>query len=366
MLKSMDESMTERMHKLLKRLMKRNHARVHFNAPVDWKKYKLLDYPTTIFEPMDLGTVLRKLEEDKHQPYERKNYELAEEFAYDVRQVWKNAFLFNGTPNGSSDRHGVPFGAKELAEDFEQWLVDEYKRSEVLGTPCPLKTRCQLLLSDIRRNPLSEWYRRDDWKMFGPNYIAALSSAEPMDLDQVQVRLFNGYYDVDPPEGGPAVFSAQAFAKDMRLIWKNAMEFNVEGIFWLCPKILGATFDKRFEQLSTAPVPRERGKRREEREGWPSFDRKRDLARKCSRLMAMEGNEVALLIQSKCAEAVTVQDEQGVKQARGRARYACISVVGIACMRGVHVGAVGRRHVRTLHTRTPTCSRADLSGLLTY
>jgi hypothetical protein len=54
------------------------------------------------------------------------------------------------------------------------------------------------------------------------------------------------------------------------------MEFNKEGVFWLCPKILKDTFDRRHEMLLGAPVPRERGKRREEREGWPSFERKRD------------------------------------------------------------------------------------------
>ena len=44
------------------------------------------------------------------------------------------------------------------------------------------------------------------------------------------------------------------------------------------------------------PVPRERGKRKEERDGWPSFERKRDLARKCSRLPAMDGNVIARLV----------------------------------------------------------------------
>merc|ERR1740133_833759 len=96
------------------------------------------------------------------------------------------------------------------------------------------------------------------------------------------------------------------------------MEFNKEGVFWLCPKILKDTFDRRHEMLLGAPVPRERGRRREEREGWPSFERKRDLARKCSRLLAIEGNDVARLIRNSCVEAVTADEVYGVQQAGGR------------------------------------------------
>ena len=271
MLKSMDEAMRERMHLLLKSIMKLNHARAHFNVPVDWKKLKLLQYPEIIKDPMDLGMVEKKLEADRHEPFARKHYQLAEEFAHDVRLVWKNALVFNYTTSSP-----VYKSAKALAEIFEDKLAKAYRRSEMLGPPCPLKTRCQLLLSDIRRNPLSEWYRRAaDWKIFGPSYVQGLSSGEPMDLDQVQRRLAQGDYDV-AVDGGAPVFKADAFARDMGLIWRNAMEFNKEGVFWLCPKILKDTFDRRQEMLLGAPVPRERGKRREERDGWPSFERKRD------------------------------------------------------------------------------------------
>jgi len=190
MLKSMDEAMTDHMLTLLRRLMKLNAAIMNFNVPVDWKKFKLLQYPEIIKEPMDLGTVRNKLEADVKQVFENKHYQLAEEFAHDVRLVWKNAWTFNHqvTP--------VYKAARVLAESFEKWLLEPYRRSEMLGPPCSLKTRCQLLLSDIRRNPISEWYRRDDWKQYGSGYVDGLSSGEPMDLDQVQRRLHHGDYDV--------------------------------------------------------------------------------------------------------------------------------------------------------------------------
>jgi len=221
-----------------------------------------------------------------------------------VRLVWKNAFLFN------LPKDHVFKAAKSLAEMFEEKLHgrDMYMRSEMLGPPCPLKARCQLLLSDMRRNPLSEWFRRaDDWKKMGDHYVNVLSSGTPMDLDQVTVRLHNGEYDV-AAEGGVAVFSADTFARDMGLIWQNAMEFNpVGGVFWLCPKLLKDIFDRRMAILKGAPVP---GERREERDGWPTFERKRDLARKCTRL-ATQGNEVAYTIRSTCPAAVKVDEPFG-------------------------------------------------------
>ena len=52
-----------------------------------------------------------------------------------------------------------------------------------------MQVRCQLLLSDMRGNPLSEWFRRDDWRMFGEQYVRTLTSGTPMDLDAAQQRV---------------------------------------------------------------------------------------------------------------------------------------------------------------------------------
>ena len=60
----------------------------------------------------------------------------------------------------------------------------------------------------------------------------------------------------------------------------------------------------RSSSVASAPVPAARGKRREEREGWPSFERKRDLARKAARLSTRSANEAADHVRAKCPEAV--------------------------------------------------------------
>ena len=62
----------------------------------------------------------------------------------------------------------------------------------------------------MRGNPLSEWFRRDDWRMFGEQYVRTLTSGTPMDLDTVQRRLGEGDYE---PSG---VFSVETFARDVR------------------------------------------------------------------------------------------------------------------------------------------------------
>ena len=73
--------------------------------------------------------------------------------------------------------------------------------------PCvPLRTRCQLLLTDVRRNPLSEWFRRDDWKALG-DYVDRLRSKTPMDLDEVQRRFDSGRYGA----AGAVAFDGEAF-----------------------------------------------------------------------------------------------------------------------------------------------------------
>ena len=65
--------------------------------------------------------------------------------------------------------------AKDLCKAFEEKLAVLEGELEVRGPPCPLSKRCQLLLSDLRRNPLSEWFRRrSDWETLGPAYIAVM------------------------------------------------------------------------------------------------------------------------------------------------------------------------------------------------
>ena len=207
--KRVDQDMSEKLTTILKDLMARPSA-VHFKLPV-----VMNGYDDMIKQRMDLSTVRLNLENDLRVEYGKKTYEQAEEFAHDVRLVFKNCFLFNRV-----EHHVFKYG-RTLCKSFEDRYGEVVQQAEVDGPRVPLRTRCQLLLTDLRRHPFSEWFRRDDWKALGASYREIIK--EPMDLDEVQRRLDSGVY------GGNTVFDVDKFAADVRLIWRNGLEFNRDG-----------------------------------------------------------------------------------------------------------------------------------------
>jgi len=77
---------------ILQQLMQKEEAAA-FNEPVDWEALGLPDYPDIVKHPMDLGTVLNKLEGgDYHND--------PDQFATDVRLVWSNSKQYNQPGSG--------------------------------------------------------------------------------------------------------------------------------------------------------------------------------------------------------------------------------------------------------------------------
>ena len=58
-----------------------------FLTPVDFVSLNILDYPTIVKHPMDLGTVKEKLNSDK--------YKSVDEVINDINLVWENCHLYN-------------------------------------------------------------------------------------------------------------------------------------------------------------------------------------------------------------------------------------------------------------------------------
>lgn len=87
-----------------------------FLEPVDWEQYGLTDYPEIITQPMDLGTVQKKLEDGK--------YSTPNAFATDVRLIWKNAMTYNRSDSGIFDV------ASKLAKLFER----RFQKVRKMGT----------------------------------------------------------------------------------------------------------------------------------------------------------------------------------------------------------------------------------------
>ena len=191
-MKPVDSGTNEKLSKLLhgeKGIMRGQNAVCHFNNPVDWVKDKLPQYLTLVKQPMHLNKVKQLLKQDLDKSWGTKRYETVAHFAHDVRLVWKAAFIFNGGGKDGVKAFVFKF-AKDLCKTFEKRLADVEHELEMSGPPCPLSIRCQahrpgseagpsaarlprsplrlapqLLLSDLRRNPLSEWFRKsDDWK----------------------------------------------------------------------------------------------------------------------------------------------------------------------------------------------------------
>lgn len=165
--------------------------------------------------------------------------------------------------------------------------------------PCPLHARCQLLLSDLCGNCLSEWFRRDDWKQFGQGYRATIKSGQPMDLFAVQVWLD----DQQCATNDEALVGE--FARRVRLVWANAIDFNGSGsCFGVIAKLLSDTFERRLELLHRAPRPPLIHPPLEERVGWPTFPQKEAFYNHCASLSLRDASNLAQQVQRRCPTAL--------------------------------------------------------------
>jgi len=71
---------------VLTKIMSHEASRA-FREPVNWREMRCFDYPKVVKNPIDLGTIQKRLLALK--------YKSAEEFSRDVRMVWANAKLWN-------------------------------------------------------------------------------------------------------------------------------------------------------------------------------------------------------------------------------------------------------------------------------
>jgi len=275
----MDEPLQRKCDALLKSLMKRSQG-VHFSKAVDWKKMGLHDYPKLIKEPMDLGTCGEKIQ--------RNAYARLEDFAYDIRLVWKNAFIFNA-PDSMYFK-----AAKTLSDAFEKRL-EEIERECDQHNPMSVDTmeRCSLLLADMRNNPLSEWFREavDHVGLGLSDYMQVVQT--PMDLGSIHKKLERSQY-----------ISPEDFAHDVRLVWQNAITYNsAASMFGVVAGILAQIFDRRFAML-TRSAATDPGRPIPDRPGWPTFQAKKKFYDLCTRLTLADLNQMVSLVQRSCTAAV--------------------------------------------------------------
>ncbi|KAG8077398.1 hypothetical protein GUJ93_ZPchr0007g4975 [Zizania palustris] len=160
--------------KLLDKLLEHEDGWV-FAEPVDVRALRLMDYYTYITDPMDLGTVHRRLE--------RRRYADPQAFAADVRLTFRNAMSYN------SPGDPVYESAVELSSIFEsEWAsvhasppppTDAERRGRLAGELPRLPLGAQLMVVEIMK--------RQDGCLTGEKGLAQvdLEKADTATLDEL-------------------------------------------------------------------------------------------------------------------------------------------------------------------------------------
>jgi hypothetical protein len=117
----------EHLGKLCGRILEdicKNPSAKGFLEPVDWKTLELWDYPEVVQNPMDLGTIRKRLQEGY--------YQNLESFAKDMQLVWDNSKLFN-PPNNIY--HRMASELETLTNRKISAAVRDVKQLEKKGNP---------------------------------------------------------------------------------------------------------------------------------------------------------------------------------------------------------------------------------------
>eukprot|EP00128_Syssomonas_multiformis_P003766 Colp12_sorted_trinity150504_noHs@33699 len=99
--------------KIVYEIMKKKEAIAWFNKPVDVNAYPA--YALTISKPMDFGTIRLKLQKG--------SYSSVQDFAADMRLVFKNCYTFNGEP-----REDLTGSVSHDARKLEKWFEEKFKQ----------------------------------------------------------------------------------------------------------------------------------------------------------------------------------------------------------------------------------------------
>lgn len=187
-----------------------------FNQPVDYVTLGIPQYPEIIKYPMDYGSVMRKLRSGE--------YETMEGWTVDMQLVLTNAKIFNPTD------HPVHQWAQQIQVMFDKKLGQLNSKPEMAAFKHPPRVRrgppmpeqewqaCRGVLRQMQQSPQAYPFLQPvDWKTLGiPDYPKIVK--QPMDIGSVEKHLTSYLYS-----------SLDEFAADMRLCFKNAKRYNLEG-----------------------------------------------------------------------------------------------------------------------------------------
>lgn len=187
-----------------------------FNQPVDYVTLGIPQYPEIIKYPMDYGTIWRNINAGQ--------YQNMEDWTVDMQLVLTNAKIFNPTD------HPVHQWAQQLQVMFDKKLGQLNSKPEMAafkqpprvrrGPPMPDADwqRCRGILRQVQQTPQAYPFLQPvDWKTLGiPDYPKIVRN--PMDIGTIEKYLMSYLYS-----------SLDEFAADMRLVFKNAKRYNLDG-----------------------------------------------------------------------------------------------------------------------------------------
>lgn len=286
----LDDTMHKKADAVLKNISKRQQAQV-FLTPVDWKTLNLPDYPKLIKQPMDLGTIQSNLLERK--------YQTLEEFANDIRLVWKNALLFNA-PDSLYFKN-----AKKLCEEAEKKLGELEAEGYHTLPHLEMPVRCELVLSEIMNHPMSEWFLEpvDVEGLKLHDYHRVIET--PMDLATVQRQLKADRYT-----------TIEAFARDVKLCFDNCIKYNGAGsMFGIVAALVNIVFDRKcgLYLFNGMQHPQRTGQPVPDRDGWPTFQQKKRFYDTCTKLSLVELNHIVKMVNKQCSTALQHNGDKEVE-----------------------------------------------------
>lgn len=117
-------------------VMRTHSAKQWFNDPVDPISLNLPDYFDVIKEPIDLGTIRKRLEEGHKCEWSSSSfYQNAKDVFDDVSRVWSNCFAYNKTPQDAPVREACEKTMQIFEKKWKEAGLLEYHVSNEIDIP---------------------------------------------------------------------------------------------------------------------------------------------------------------------------------------------------------------------------------------
>ncbi|WVQ79213.1 hypothetical protein IAT38_001309 [Cryptococcus sp. DSM 104549] len=187
--------------KALLNMLQKEPAAIIFLRPVDPIADGCPTYLDEIKQPMDFGTIGKKIEQKK--------YKTMGQFARDVELVFANCRQFN-----------PPGEITACADAVEAVYWREWPKTTSPKMTGDEKKAMVTVLNQTLKNPLSEWFRFavDPVALGIPQYFEIIPPEDARDLSLIKSKLEKGQYQ-----------NAKQVDEEVELMLENARMFNGEG-----------------------------------------------------------------------------------------------------------------------------------------